>query len=124
MSKILHAFCLLMLSSQSIHAAQSVFVDNLEDAFILSQESNQDILIVFGADWCPSCRLLKKDINENVDQFNSIVCFVDFDKRPDLVKEYMVKIIPDSIIYRENVEIKRRKGYMSFKDFHKWYTNE
>jgi thioredoxin-like negative regulator of GroEL len=113
-----------MLSSQSIHAAQSVFVDNLEDAFILSQESNQDILIVFGADWCPSCKLLKKDINENVDQFNSIVCFVDFDKRPDLVKEYMVKIIPDSIIYRENVEIKRRKGYMSFKDFHKWYTNE
>jgi len=113
-----------MLSSQSIHAAQSVFVDNLEDAFILSQESKQDILIVFGADWCPSCKLLKKDINENVDQFNSIICFVDFDKRPDLVKEYMVKIIPDSIIYRENAEIKRRKGYMSFKDFHKWYTNE
>jgi thioredoxin 1 len=49
-----------------------------------------------------------------------IICYIDFNQRQDLVKEFQVKTVPDTIVYRDNKEIKRKIGYKSKQEFEEW----
>jgi thiol-disulfide isomerase/thioredoxin len=108
---------LLLFNSRAILATPPIFVDNAEDAFMLSADTHTDLLLIFGASWCAPCKSMKQDISDNLDIVNDmIVCYVDIDKRDDLKKEYRVKVIPDYMIYRDNTEIKRRVSYNGKND--------
>lgn len=121
MSKILNAFAILLLSSQSILAAPSIFVDSPEDAFALSEETKLKVLLIFSADWCAYCNILKDNINGDPDMIpDTIICFIDYDKRKDMVKQYKVKTIPDSLLYKDKKEIKRKVGFKNKQDYIDW----
>lgn len=121
MSRILNAFILLLLFSQLSIGKPPIFTDTPEDALILSKEIQVDTLLIFSADWCGACDKMKKDLNDDMSVLDDlIVCYIDFDKRPDLVKEFQVKLIPDYMIYSDNKEIKRKRGYKSKEEFKKW----
>ena len=117
-------FLLTIIYSQAIIAAQPIFVDKAEDAFMLSKDIKTDLLVVFGADWCGACNIMKHDISTTDIVGDIIVCFIDIDKRPDLKKEYRVKIVPDYMIYRDGVEIKRKTSYKSKNDLIQFLHND
>lgn len=119
---------LLILSminnSQGLFAAPAIFVDSPADAFALAAETKKDLLIIFGANWCIYCNILKNDINTNLNMVeDKIVCFVDFDQNKDMVKEYRVRTIPDYMLYRDSIEIKRKVGYKNKEKFQEWLLN-
>jgi thioredoxin 1 len=119
---------LLILSiinnSQGLFAAPAIFVDSPVDAFALAADTKKDLLIIFGASWCVYCNILKNDINTNLNMVeDKIVCFVDFDQNKDMVKEYRVRTIPDYMLYRDSIEIKRKVGYKNKEKFQEWLLN-
>lgn len=103
----------------------SVYIENsLEDAVLLSQDTGQPVLVVFSADWCKYCNIMKKDIEQNLSDFDSyIICYIDNEKREDLVKEYRVKTIPDYFILKNNIEIKRKVGYKNYSNLTEWLNH-
>jgi|688.fasta_scaffold04147_9 thioredoxin 1 len=119
---------LLILSminnSQGLFAAPAIFVDSPADAFALAADTKKDLLIIFGANWCVYCNILKNDIKTNLNIVeDKIVCFVDFDQNKDMVKEYRVRTIPDYMLYRDSIEIKRKVGYKNKEKFQEWLLN-
>lgn len=104
----------------------SATVNTLEDAIALSESSNMPVLVVFSAEWCRYCSILKNDIDKgeySKELDNHIVCFVDIDKRPDLKKEYEVISIPDSRILKKRIETKKIIGYDKVK-YKRWLQND
>ena len=123
MLKILIFILSLLISSQAIFATPPVFTNSPEDAFILAQEIKLDVLLVFSAEWCPACVIMKNDIHKDLSLVeNFIVCYIDFNNRPDMIKEYKVRRLPDYMIYKDNVEIKRITGYDSKEKFKEWIS--
>jgi thiol-disulfide isomerase/thioredoxin len=91
------------------------------DAVALSENTGKKIFILFTANWCPSCRCIKEDIENNEKVLDDyIVYYIDYDKNPELIKEYKVKKIPDYLIIEDKIEIKRNIGYFGFDMFKKW----
>lgn len=116
---------ILLCMGTSSYAKPPIFVDSPEDAFALSEDINIDVLLVFTASWCPSCVVMKNDIDSNLDVVeNTIVCYVDHDKRSDMVKEYKVKILPTYFLYRKKLERKRESGYKNISKFKEWIKSD
>lgn len=116
-------FFIITLSNTGLCDSFYIY-DSLEDAVLISQDTKQPILVVFTADWCKFCNVMKKDIDHNIKDFdNYIICYVDTEKRPDLTKEYQVKTIPDYFILNNNIETKRKVGYSTYKNLTQWLNN-
>lgn len=81
--------------------------------------SNQKVLIIFSADWCPHCHKVEYDINHDPEISEIIksyeVIIVDFDKDKELVEGYGVKTLP-TIIKKNKKKIYKKVGYKDTKD--------
>lgn len=111
----------LICSSLELSAAPPIFLHSPSDAFALSEDLKLDVFLLFTADWCASCGIMKKDIHSNLENFDNIIfCYVDYDKYKDMALQYDVKILPDYRIYRNKMEIKRKIGYTNKKDLLEW----
>lgn len=118
-------FFITLINSQASFAAPPVYVEDINDALALSESTETDLLVVFGADWCGHCVSLKKDIAKNESVVDDhIVCYVNVDKNKDLAKEYRVRGMPDCMILRKKIEIKRKVGYESLKKFREWIQKD
>lgn len=58
----------------------------------LALAETNDVVIFFHASWCPSCRGLNKDIEENLSSIpeNIVILKADYDTETELKKEYGV----------------------------------
>jgi thioredoxin-related protein len=118
-------FVLNTLYSSISYAENVVYSTDLLDSMALSESSDKDILVIFTAPWCKYCSIMKKDLQEDQGLLdNKIVCYIDFNNNPDLVKTYRVKTIPDYFILKNKVEIKRRVGYTDKSNFIKWLKDD
>jgi len=69
---------------------------NLEKALKLARKNDKNILIYFtGSDWCPPCKMLKKDFFETP-QFtevskNYITLYIDMPRNQDLLSKEQMK---------------------------------
>lgn len=119
---LLAALCL----SISVSLADSpAMVNSLEDAMALSESTKMPVLVIFGADWCGYCKILKKEISSgemNKELDNYIICYIDTDKNKDLKKEFNVRSLPDSRIFIDKKETGQYKGYDKNK-YKKWIEN-
>lgn len=100
-------------------------VDNLDDAIALSESTNQPIVLIFGAKWCPYCVELKKHINSGnftKELDTKIVCYIDVDQHKDVKKEYGVKTLPDTRYLVDKKEKSQLIGYGESK-FREWIKN-
>lgn len=124
--KILWTILLLnVFFNSSLAIEYAVYTSSLQDSLIESENSKKDVLVVFTADWCDFCRKMKKDIDDNpILLDNLIICYIDHDDHPELVKEYKVRNIPDYFLLRKGVETKRKVGYSNLNDFKKWLKND
>jgi thiol-disulfide isomerase/thioredoxin len=94
------------------------------DALAVSKNTEKAILIIFTGDWCSSCRYLKKDLADNMTILEDlIVCYIDCDKNPDIVKEYNIKRIPQYFILQNSRERNRTIGYYGLQSFKKWLNH-
>ena len=105
------------------YAENLVIVDNLDVAKHEAKETNSTLVVIFSAEWCKYCTILKSDIENNPNDLkNHVICIIDYDSQRDLVDSFNVKTIPDSIILDpiENKIVKRKRGYSNFTDYKKW----
>jgi thioredoxin-related protein len=101
----------------------NIYYDEYEKCMELSKDYNKKIVIVFGADWCPYCRTLKKDIDDIFQFSKYIVCFIDTDQNEALVKKYRIRGLPTSIIIdSKETELSRKTGYKK-TDYNQWLAN-
>lgn len=112
---------MLGLLSLTTYADQAIYVDTLEDAIAMSEDTNKDVLLIFGAEWCGACGKLKTDLLNNPQMSdNLIICYVNIDKNQNLATEYRVRTIPHYILIRNKIEIKKEKGYINPERFIRW----
>ena len=79
-------------------------------------------LVIFGADWCPSCVKLKNYIKANKSKINFIVQELDFDREKDLAKKLGVNRLPTSFIFDDDGNVQSKKiGYDS--SYYEWLKN-
>lgn len=111
----------LSLFQLAYSAEPAVYTNNILDALAEAESSKKDILVIFAAPWCKYCMIMKDDITKNPSVLDGkIVCYIDYDKNEDIIKEYKVRIIPDYLIIRNRIEVKRKTGYSTFENFRKW----
>ena len=123
MYKLLIAF-LLMIPSYSLANGVIVY-DNIDAAKQEAKDTDSKLVIVFGADWCKYCTILKSDLqNKLMEINNTVICIVDYDTNKDLVDQFKVKTIPDSLIIEDNTVVRRKVGYPGFQAYKKWLDNE
>jgi thioredoxin-like negative regulator of GroEL len=81
-------------------------------------------LIIFSANWCPSCVVLKNFIENNPQEIKYDYQIIDIDQNKDIKRKFNITKIPTSIIVSENgKEISRLIGYNSttYKNWLKKY---
>lgn len=125
MNKILYSIIFFIITLSNNGLCNSFYIDDsLEDAVLIAQNTQQPILVVFTADWCKFCNIMKKDIDQNIKDFDPyIICYINTEKRSDLTKEYQVKTIPDYFVLKNNIESKRKVGYSNYNNFTDWLNH-
>jgi thioredoxin-like negative regulator of GroEL len=80
-----------------------------------------DDLLIFSADWCPSCQQLKAAIEQDPALVNGYtVVILDLDKNPDLAKGYKVRTIPALLHLQPDGKIRRKVGFKNAAELKRW----
>lgn len=78
-------------------------------------------LIIFSAEWCPSCVTLKNFIKSNPDQVKDFdIQIIDVDKNPEVQKELKIKLLPTSIIFDDKDKIQSRLEGFQSSNYSNW----
>jgi len=86
---------------------KSRFTEDYEEAM---REKDRKVILVFGADWCPHCVVLKKHLKEmNLDGY--LVCTLDVDENRDVKRKHGARMLPTSIIMEDGKEVSRHVGF-------------
>lgn len=115
-------FCLLLFFF--VEKGFGVEVNTYEEAIALSKETNKEVFVYFGAEWCSYCKKMEdvfKDerVSRELDKY--IFVKINLDKNKDLSKKHAVKGIPDyMIINKEEKTLKRHFGYKNKEEFLEW----
>ena len=91
MTKRIIAFLMACMIGGTAFAKPPVFMTKYESAKKVSNDLGMDILLVFSADWCKYCKMLKKDLSASVSEDelkDLIICTIDVDKNPKMKREY------------------------------------
>jgi thioredoxin-related protein len=104
----------------------NVIYDDIEKAFTLSQIHNKNIIVIFGAKWCPYCEKLKRD-SQSIEQFKKyLICFIDTDNRDknqSIINQYKPRSLPTSLFLdTKKKEVSRKIGY-NHKDYIRWLNS-
>jgi thioredoxin 1 len=114
MNKLYLVFLVIFVFSNYVKADPAIIVNSLEDAVVLSESTDYNILIVFGAKWCHYCVKSKEEVHNNISKYeNIILLYVDVDSNKQLKKEYDIKLLPTYLLLKDREEIKRKAGYLS-----------
>lgn len=99
---------------------ENIFYDEYDKAKELSVAYNKKLILVFGADWCPYCKDLKRDVKQIKGFSKYIVCFIDTDKNKEIVQKNKIRSLPTSLILdSKGNELGRKTGYKN-ADYEKW----
>ncbi|MBU3015401.1 thioredoxin family protein [Poseidonibacter lekithochrous] len=114
-------FLLLSLSFSSLFAFEHLTLENIEDKL-----KNKNVIIDFYATWCPSCKVLGKNLTKyNTSKQSDIEIYkLDIEKQKLLTAQFEIKAIP-TLIYLENGKIVAKeigvRSIEQLKDYEKEY---
>ena len=91
---------------------QSVVVidaDNFEHEVI---QTEQAVLVDFGAEWCPPCKAIAPVIEEIATEYEGLarVGTVDVDENKSLAERYAIGSIPTLLFFKNGVVVDRIQG--------------
>lgn len=111
-------------NKNKLELTTNIFYDELEKCQSLAESYDKKIILIFGTDWCPYCKELKRNINNIQGISRYLVCIIDTDKNKILTEKFQIKALPTSIIidYKNN-ELSRKMGYVQV-DYEKWLNLE
>lgn len=93
--------------------------DDIDQAEKIAKFYNKKLILIFSAEWCLYCKKLKSDIENLKDKDKYILCLVDINKNKIIADKYKVKILPTSIVLKDNIEQERISGYNK-NDYINW----
>lgn len=78
-------------------------------------QANLPVLVKFGAEWCPPCRLMSPTIETLAERYTGAVHFFDVnvDENPLTMQRYGIKGIPALILFKNGQEQERIVGAAS-----------
>lgn len=90
--------------------------------WLMTQRLFADDLLIFSANWCGHCQVLKSDLKKDPNIVDGYEWgFVDADKEKEMAREYGVKSLPTIIVLdKDNKEVKRQVGYKGPEQLKKW----
>lgn len=105
---------LFIISSVCYSDDTFVLYNNINDTIKLSKEFNKPALIIFSANWCKHCEMLKQDfLDKQITEMNNyIICIIDTDFDAEYATRFDIKILPTSVILVNNKEKSRKIGYI------------
>lgn len=103
--------------------SKNIYYEEYDKCKELSKQYQRKLVLIFGADWCPYCRDLKKDASTITEFNNYIVCFIDTDKNKNLVEKYRVRGLPTSVIINDQEEELDRKAGYKKASYNEWLKN-
>lgn len=76
-------------------------------------DSPLPVLVEFGADWCPPCKMIAPFVEAIARQYDGQlrVGEVDGDAHPELIMRYGVMGLPTLILFQNGVEVERIIGF-------------
>lgn len=98
---------------------KTIFFNEYDQAKNISKEYNKKLVLIFGAEWCPYCKELKKDMDKIQEFKKYVVCYIDINQFQPLVEKYQIKNLPTSIIMLNDKEENRKSGY-KYNDYCEW----
>jgi thioredoxin-related protein len=98
---------------------KTIFLNEYDQAKKISKEYNKKLILIFGAEWCPYCKELKKDMDKIREFKKYVVCYIDINQFQFLVQKYQIKNLPTSIIIFDDKEEDRKSGY-KYSDYCEW----
>jgi len=105
-----------------MHNATQVIESSFEAEVL---RSDQPVLVDFGADWCPPCRMLDPVVEDLAREYEERlkVAKVDVDANPQLARDYSVMSIPTLIVFHKGTPVSRFVGFMPKEDLKKRLEN-
>jgi thiol-disulfide isomerase/thioredoxin len=84
--------------------------------------ANDSLLLNFTADWCGPC-LLMSDILEKfaLSKDSVVIGKINIDTNSGLTKKYNIRGVPQFLLIKNGIEIKRHVGPMTGKELEKFY---
>lgn len=75
--------------------------------------ATQPVLLEFGADWCPPCKMLAPTMQYLAQKYvgKLTVATIDSDEVPDLVQRYGIMGLPTLLLFRDGQPIQRLIGF-------------
>lgn len=102
----------LFLGLSNYAAGDGFLINEYDVAKNLSQETKMPLLVIYSADYCAYCKLLKEEILLPSGIDNAIICILDLEDNQKLAKRMGVKKLPTSVLLDVNgKEISRKIGY-------------
>jgi thioredoxin 1 len=87
--------------------------------------SDRPVLVDFGADWCPPCRMLDPVVDDLAREYEGRlkVAKVDVDANPHLARDYDIMSVPTLIVFHKGTPVSRFVGFMPKGDLKKKLEN-
>jgi len=85
------------------------------EAFEQTVKGSKKVLVDFGAEWCPPCKLMEPVLNklEANKKLKFTLLEVDGGNDEDIMKTYKVTALPVFIIFKDGKEVWRKDGVVS-----------
>lgn len=98
-------------------STRGTFTNYSKDKLALANDGT--VVLFFRADWCPSCRGLENDINDNLDQIpdNTHILTLDYDTETELKKQYgVIRQHTLVVVDADGTEVKKLTGLTNTLD--------
>lgn len=111
MRKLLLAVLLL---ASSAHAEMFNYTGDIN---LINLAKQQDSIIYYYVDWCPSCRKMHKTINSINNDYEATIIRVDCEKYKTQCSRAGIKSFPTTFIYKGGQYDRKVVGYNTYDEF-------